>query len=160
MNYYKDLQRIDIGHAINQMAELVLPRGTNNKILLVNILFEMEDFRTRKERIPRLMREETFVYHRPDNYMFVGLMKSGTINSNDNYEMEFLSCHDSCWRDAVERKVSDIASEISRKYDDEEGLTVYTAFGVLGVRIVMGSIQINKSKKTAIFNRIQPIKLN
>jgi hypothetical protein len=33
---YRELQRMDISHAINQMVELALPQGTTDKILMEN----------------------------------------------------------------------------------------------------------------------------
>lgn len=48
MNYYYDLQRIDISEAINKMAEVVLPCSTPDKILSVNVTFDIGDYRRKR----------------------------------------------------------------------------------------------------------------
>lgn len=138
MNYYYDLQRIDIGEAINKMAEVVLPCSTPNKILSVNITFDIGDYRRKDVSAPVCYKEYTFIYYRPDDNMFAGFMIGSHLNISSR--IEELAYDKKNWRDEVSKKISEIASHISKRYEEVEGLTVYTSFGIFGAHIIHGNI--------------------
>lgn len=68
---YRELQRMDISYAINEMVELALPRCTSDKILMVDVRFGIDDYDTEFSTNKHLI----LIFYRPNNYTFVGRLK-------------------------------------------------------------------------------------
>lgn len=153
MNYYHDLQRIDMGEAINKMAEMVLPCCTPGKILSVNILFEVNDYRRTHRTTPAAARSRdyTFIYHRPDECMFAGFIPGSHLNITKTSRIEFLAHCERDWKQEVDKKISEIASHLSKRFQEEDGLTIHTSFGIFGVQVITGNIKTGLTNKKVNF---------
>ncbi len=135
---YRELQRINISYAINEMVELVLPRGTTDKILMVDIRFSIDDydvdFSTNKHLI--------LIFYRPNNYTFVGRIKNDYLLPDS--EIEYLSFHDSCWReDGTNSTISKFASDVEKEIESKgKKFSIYTTFQP---KVVNGSVSVNSN---------------
>ena len=151
MGYYTNLQQVEIGKAINEMVELAMPRFTKDKVLTVSIEMSLDNFRGKHER-----HDIKFVFYRRTAYTFVGAMvDDDSFSINKESVLEFLSYHDSCWREATGNKIAQMAQEMSDRFDDIEGMSVYTAFGVFGTGFVDGNIDLDSTNRKASFVKLE-----
>lgn len=153
MNYYKELKQVDIARAINQMVELSLPRFTKDKVLTISVDMDLDDYKGKRE-----IREIRFVFYRPDNYTFVGVYESheNSFRIQEGSDIEYLSYHDSCWRsDGTERKIAQVAEDLSSKYENVKGMSARTSFGVFGTEFVDGHLKIDSQNRKASFVKLE-----
>jgi len=107
---YRELQRMDISYAINEMVELALPRDTIDKILMVDVRFNINDFDADFSTNKHLI----LIFYRPNNYTFVGRLKEDYLLPES--EIEYLSNHDSGWRqDGTSSTISKFAQEVEEE---------------------------------------------
>lgn len=131
---YGQLVQIDISKCVNNVVESVLPRFTKDKVLIITIRMEAENF-TLNHRLGRMF---SIIFYRPTNYTFVGtripvegedpihLFFPDRIES----ELKRHSYHDSCWRsDGTEHVIRKIAQEIANSCKNED-YSVYTSFDI------------------------------
>lgn len=145
-NLYRELQRMDISYAINEIVDLTLPRDTQNKILMVNIRFQIDDFGNDFSTNKFL----TLIYYRPNSYTFVGRIKHDYLNSES--EIEYLSYHDSCWRqwrqDGTSSTISKFAEEIEKEIESKsKDFSIFTTFET---HFVEGNLDIHKSTDNSV----------
>jgi len=142
MNAYGLLTKVDFAQAINVIVESILPRFTKDEVLVVSVRMEAENYDTEH----RVARNFNIVYYRPNNYTFVGVPVDVSAMFPDKLELELIrySYHDSCWRsDGTEHIMRKIANEIFEELkDDGAGYSVYTAFGMSGIKLYAGRVSI------------------
>ena len=73
----------------------------------------------------------TFLFHSPSNYTKVAVTDKRRFALSDGTEIEFLADHDSCWRDAVSRKLNPFIQDFIKKLDESkmEEFNVSTSIG-------------------------------
>ena len=135
-NLYRELQRISIEDVINEMVELALPRGTTDKILMINIRFQVENFKTNFSLNKHLI----LIYYRPNNYTFVGKIENDYLLPES--KIEYLSHHDSCWRHGTSHTISEFSmnmeKEIISTESEKSDFSIYTTFDA---EFISGSLQ-------------------
>jgi len=150
-SYYGSLQETDIARAINEMVELAMPRFTKDKVLTISIEMSLDNFKGKHER-----HDIKFVFYRASNYTFVGAMvDDDSFSINEESVLEFLSYHDSCWREATGSKIAQMAQEMSDKYDEVKEMHVHTSFGVFGTGFVDGNIDLDSTNRKASFVKLE-----
>jgi hypothetical protein len=148
---YGTLTQINFASAINQAVEDLFPRGTKDKVLVVNVRMSADHY----EKNQHEFKEINLLFERSSNYTFVGHIE-GDISTIPGSEtpISFLSYHDSCWRsDGTEHIMRKYAEEISDKFtsEDEVEVRVYNSFGIFGFRIFSGRIDKDRDNRTAKF---------
>jgi hypothetical protein len=135
---YGELVQIDIANCVNNMVEAMLPRFTKDKVLIITIRMEAENF-TLNHRIGKNF---SLVFYRSSNYTFVGTRipvdgENPMYNFPDRIENELKrhSYHDSCWRsDGTKHVIHKMAQEIvSKCKNDGKDYSVYTHFGEINL---------------------------
>ena len=146
MSAYSDLKQISIAYAIQAMTDLVLDRGTLNKVLLVPIRLSANDFS--KEEHENFGAEFTIVVYRPNNYCFVGMIEGSPYELKEGADVHYETYHDSCWRDGIDRMIRAKANEIYKKIEEagsEEEASVFNSFGISSPKVVEGNIIMDES---------------
>lgn len=151
-----DIKQIKIGYAIQSMADLVIPRGTKNKVLLVPVRMSVMNFDKRYSD----EKEFLMVLYRPMNYCFVGFIDTHSIFLDDGCDVHYETYHDSCWRDGVDRIIKKESSKVIDLAMDELGedikkLHVHNSFGISGPKVVDAMIEMDSSNRTAKFKKIK-----
>jgi len=144
LSTYGELVKVDFDKAVCEIVELVLPRFTEYKVLIVPIRMEAENFKIDH----RVGKNFELVFYRPGNYTFVGTRKDLTepfFPDKIEVELERHSYHDSCWRtDGVDHVIRKFAKEIADNCKNEgKGYSVFTTFGITSSKIVNGIVNIH-----------------
>jgi hypothetical protein len=103
--------KIEISSVINSIAEDILKRGTEKKILFISVKLSYNYYDTIKGRLFQVespLTSVNFIFYRPSNYMKVlfnnpnkGFFGPMDFEGSSNWELK--ANHDSCWRtDGVE----------------------------------------------------------
>lgn len=149
---YGELVQIDIAKCVNEIVDAMLPRFTEDKVLSINIIMEVENFKTAH----CIRRSFDIIYYRPSNYTFVGTRipiegEVKTLMFPDRIESELKqhSYHDSCWRsDGTEHIIRKFANEIvSECNGSEKNYSVYTTFGLSPIRLISGKVEFGNNPK-------------
>lgn len=146
-NSYSDLQKVSFEHAITAMTELVLERGTRDKILAVPVRLSADNYNKGVSE----GKEFTILIYRPTNYTFVGMIEKSFLRDlKDEDEVHFEAYHDSCWRDGISRVIKDIVKEISDKIDEtvetkEDNIFSHSSFGISDPKLIDGNIRMDES---------------
>lgn len=149
--YYKDLKSIEIGNSIKTFAELLLPRFTKYKVLLINVSFSINNYNTSDSD----HRHISIVLYRANNYMFVGTAREEMMFDLENGEqLKFLSYHDSCWSDAITSSINQCAEELTKERSNETGYHTSATFTAFGPYLVEGVVAVNSTDRIAHFNKI------
>jgi len=159
MNVANQLKKIELASAINDIVETFLPRFTKDKVLIVNIRFHIDNFKTNET----VNRNLSILYYRPQNYMFVGTylenkdltiignLKTMFFPNKVQQELAKHSYHDSCWRSGTETIINKVAQSIYDKLKDaDDEYHVYTAFAINPFEIVSAKIDIREKTATYI----------
>lgn len=138
---YGELVQMDIARAINEFVECILPRFTENKIFVVGVRIEAENYNA-NHRIGKIFQ---LVFYRPMNYTFVGVPIKNEFFFTDRVETELnrYSYHDSCWRsDGTEHIVRKFAQEIEKECNKgkKQDYSVFTTF--LEMKLINGKVKI------------------
>lgn len=136
-NYYKELISVSISQAIIMLVETALPKGTLNKVMAVQIKFDMDNYKTKESFVEFL----TFVIFNESNYTFVGVCESdnGFMNLDPKTKITRKSYHDSAWRsDGIESTIWKKAGEINAKLSLSSDWNIYVSFGLFGAKICNG----------------------
>lgn len=124
--------KIQASDAINLLVETMLPRFSDaGKGLFISIDCILRHPETRKEKRNFV----SFIFSRPNNYVKVFCTTSSKhisrfdLNPND---FEFLCDHDSCWRDAISSKLSEVYFKLTEdaviapiKFEDNSSISCF-----------------------------------
>jgi hypothetical protein len=150
---YGELCQIDIAKCVNEVVDMVLPRGTKDKVLIVSLKLQAENFDTEHNVRDNI----SIVFYRPSNYTFVGEPVNPETKLspclNDGEEITRYSYHDSCWRsDGTEHLVRKHATVVQNKCKNGgKDYSVYTSFGLVPFKLIDGKIDIQDSDKRSKF---------
>ena len=109
-----DLTKINLDTAINTAVEAILKRGTEGKVLSVNVSFTINKFDTDFYA----HKDIYLLYYRPNNFTTVCITDE-YLRGQKEKEVEFLSCHDSCWReDGTNSAIRKAARELEKIIED------------------------------------------
>ena len=140
-NIYKDCQFISIEHAIQVMVELSLPRGTQNKVLVIPVKIAVENNTGNIRNVYEL----AFIIERSSNYTFVGLVDNiydVVFPSGVPKKVKYLSYHDSCWRDAFGNEIRKIARKAENDFKSNKNVSIFISFQTpIGPRIINAYIE-------------------
>jgi hypothetical protein len=149
--YYKDLKSMEISKSIRTFAEMLLPRFTKYKVLLVNVSMSIDNYDVNDSE----HRDLCIVLYRSNNYMFVGSTAEGTsIDLKNGEPLKFHSYHDSCWSDAIDSLINQTAQEMTEHREDKADYHVNTSFTAFGPSLIDGVVAVNSTDRVAHFNRI------
>lgn len=134
------LKKVDFSKAICEIIEAILPRFTENKVLVISVRMVAENYNTNH------LVNKTFdiITYRPNNYTFIGTKK----DDNDDFfskeiELERFSYHDSCWKsDGVEHIINKYADKVASQCKNNN-YSVYTTFGLSPIKLVNGIVEIH-----------------
>jgi hypothetical protein len=130
---YGELVQIDISKCVNNIVEAMLPRFTQNQVLIISIRMEAENYST-EHRVGKIF---SLIFYRPTNYTFVGTRipvdgENPMFFYPNNIESDLIihSYHDSCWStDGTGSVIRNMALSISGLCENEgKNYSVYTAF--------------------------------
>lgn len=127
---YGLLKKTDFTQSLITFIECMLPKGTQDKVLVIPLRFEAAAYDESIEEMLSVVEECEMYIHSPGNYVFVGVGLKGSVDKIKKY-----AYHDSCWRnDGVERVVIDYVTKVTDATKKErEGLEwdSYTRIGGL-----------------------------
>lgn len=156
---YGELSQVKLSTAINTMVELSLPRGTKDKVLVIPVRIEAENFETNDHKSENF----NILYFRPNNYTFVGVSLSSEVIFPDRIlsEVKRYSYHDSCWRgDGTDHIIGLFVDKLNNSCDQTclQNYSVYTDFG-FGPKLIDGRIDITEytSKENSKFIPLKKI---
>jgi hypothetical protein len=153
---YGELVQIDIAKCVNNMVEAMLPRFTQNQVLIISIRMEAENYSTEH----RIGKSFSLIFYRPSNYTFVGTRipvkgEKQMFFFPDNIESELQrhSYHDSCWTsDGTESVIRNMALSISGLCkNDGKNYSVFTTFNEIKLVNAKVDIQDFDSKTNSKF---------
>lgn len=150
MSAYSDLDKISLEYAISAIANLAVPRGSKDKILLVSVNFSVENF----EKNYRDGKTVTFVIYRPMSYCFVGMIEGLHYILQEGCDVHYETYHSSCWRDGINRMVRKVGKDLWDKVEKkgvEKGLHVFNSFSFVDPKIIEGKIKMDDDNYTAKF---------
>jgi hypothetical protein len=145
LSLYGQLCKVDFAKAINATVELALPKFTQNKVLICNVVLFVENLKTEEH----VRKQITIVFYRATNYTFVGTFEGGdksdlTLGSEKQY-LERHSYHNSCWRsDGTEHIIRNTVSEIINSLEGktEKDYSVYTSFDIIPYKLRDGKVTV------------------
>ena len=135
MSLYSDIQKIDIGHAINPFVQYFKDtKELKEKTLMINLRFTASDFKNNQN----FHQEVYLLYHSPYNYTTVAWTDKDLyeLESGNVKEVKFEVCHDSCWRDGTERIIKQIAQEAEKQLGEKSKAYVFNSFGIFNIKLL------------------------
>ena len=148
LSIYGELSKIDISKCVNEVVDAILPRGTKNKVLVVSIRMEAENYKTH-HCVGKIF---NIIFYRPSNYTFVGVRIPSDDKDDKNIffpdriesDLKRYCYHDSCWRydgteDIIKENVNDILSKLK---NEGKGYSVHTSFGLTPFKLIDGYVDI------------------
>lgn len=147
MTLETQLTKIEIYKALVDFIEFILPRFTKDKLLIISLQFHVDVY-TNKEQHEYV--NIKLIIYRPQNYTFVGAFTGDELTADT--DIEFITYHDSAWRDGLDRKIRAVANSLASKINDPDNAHVFTTFDTFfPIKMVDGTILMDDSsqKRTA-----------
>ena len=133
--------KMDVGRAIVELVENMLPRGTSDKILYTCVDCSI----SKGEKEARKMFH--FIFQRPGSYTTVAMAVSDGIGFSNDLDFKFKSDHDSCWReDGVHSPLMKEYFAMCKEVDPKtapKDLDCFVTFH--GTKVMEGNIQVDRN---------------
>jgi hypothetical protein len=130
---------VKISQAIIVLVETALPKGTLNRVMVVQIKWDIDNLKTDNAFSEFLH----FVIFNESNYTFVGVcdFEMGFMHLDSETKITRKSYHDSAWRsDGIESTIWKKADEINAKLTSSPDWSIYISFGLFGAKVYNGSL--------------------
>jgi hypothetical protein len=148
---------MEISRAINQVVDDLFPKNNPNEVLQVNINLCAYKFTEDGKNEKHAIKSFYLFFYRSSTYTFIGCFdpKNEIIYNFDKANIEYISYHDSCWRDGTDRAIKDFVDELINQFDKNDNVFVFNTFGMDGFKKLKATINMNSDKRTAILNLIK-----
>jgi len=148
---------MEISRAINQVVDDLFPKNNPNEVLQVHVQLTADKFTNSGKDEKHICKSFYLFYYRPMNYTFVGSLDISKehLYNLDNVSIEYITYHDSCWRDETDRAIRDFAEEIANQFDDKDDVSVFNHFGLSGFKKLKATIKMDSDNRTAVLNLIK-----
>lgn len=140
--------------SIIQIVEGMLSRYTQGKVLVIDLDFLLLEKET-GELIKR--KKIAYFFYRSMTYTAVSALEdSSRLFDNKERALMFLAYHDSCWRsdgisESVHTVFSSMKNYIREEKLDESSCEYSVEYGLFGVGLINGKLEINSNKQTSRF---------
>lgn len=141
-NFYGQIQQMEIDRMINEFVQYFKNKGDlDEKTLAIPLRFSADTY-VKEEK--RFFKEITLLFQ-GGSYTTVAWTTHSKfdIESGEIEEIEFESCHDSCWREGTSRIISKIADEACKIFNEEDKPLIFNSFGILSIDLLNVKLNAN-----------------
>lgn len=140
------LKQINISTMCNKMVDVLLPKGTTDKVLKLDLFICLDNYEEKDSF--NISRNIELVFYAPNNYIKVG------FRTDKNEKFIHVADHDSGWREGVSRSLEIIIEEIKdelikNKYSAVRSqINFHTNFSGKGIELLENSKLVFEEKES------------
>lgn len=154
---FREVLKIDIESIINEFVQLIKDQNPlfKDKVLAIPITFDASRYFNSKDTKSVSM-SFTLLYHSPHNYTKVCWANANPFDLSQSHiqseTVNFVTDHDSCWRDGTSRTIRDFAEKFENLVEvtfkkrelDANKVHIDVRIGFSGIRFIDGYLGLSK----------------